>query len=106
MQIYIDEIKYRIAFKIKTSYKLELLSLETMKLLRRANKDADQDKDGKNVRQLESADVVLVHCILVNNNYQQASKVLFAFVPDKQFRQLITIATHSSKMLKTTNAEF
>ena len=77
-----------------------------MKLLRSANKDAGQDKDGKNVPKLESAEVVLVRCILVNNNYQQASKVLFAFVPDKQFRQLITIATHSLKMLKTTNAEF
>ena len=42
----------------------------------------------------------------MNNNYQQASKVLFMFVPDKQFGQLITIAPHSLAMLKTANAEF
>ena len=55
---------------------------------------------------LEAVEVVLVHCILVNNNYQQASKVLFTFVPNKQFGQLITITTHSPTMLKTTYAEF
>ena len=55
---------------------------------------------------LESLDVVLVHCNLVNNNYQQASKVLFTFVPNKQFGQLNTITSHSPTMLKTTNSEF
>ena len=55
---------------------------------------------------LESAKVVLVHCHLVNNNYQQVSKVLFAFVPNKQFGQLVNIAPHSLIMLSTTNTEF
>ena len=55
---------------------------------------------------LEAVEVVLVHCNLVNNNYQQASKVLFTFVPNKQFGQLITISPHSLTMLKTTNSEF
>ena len=55
---------------------------------------------------LETLEVVLVHCNLVNNSYQQASKVLFTFVPNKQFDQLITITPHSLIMLKTTNAEF
>ena len=55
---------------------------------------------------LESAEAILVHCNLVNHNYQQASKVLFTFVPDKQFRQLITIAPHLLTTLKTTNAFF
>ena len=50
--------------------------------------------------------VVSAHCNLVNNNYQQTSKVLFTFVPNKQFGQLITITPHSLTMLKTTNAEF
>ena len=49
---------------------------------------------------------VLVLCNLVNNIYQQASKVLFTFVPNKQFGQLITITPHSPTMLKTTSAEF
>ena len=55
---------------------------------------------------LETVEVVLVHCNLVNNNYQQASKVLFTFVPNTQFCQLITITLHSPTMLKTTNIEF
>ena len=54
---------------------------------------------------LESVEVVLLHCNLVNNSYQQASKVLFTFVPNKQFDQLITISRHSLTMLKTTNSE-
>ena len=51
-------------------------------------------------------EVVLVHCDLVNNYSQQASKVLFIFVPNKQFGQLIIITPHSPTVLKTTNAEF
>ena len=58
------------------------------------------------VPRLENVEVVLVYCNLVNNNYQQASKVLFTFVPNKQLGQLITITTHSLTMLKTTKAEF
>ena len=53
---------------------------------------------------LESVEVVVVHCNLVNNNYQQVSKVLFTFAPTKQLFQLITIAPHSLTMLSTTNA--
>ena len=50
-------------------------------------------------------EVVLVHYNVVNNNYQQTSKVVFTFVPNKQFGQLITITPHSLTMLKTNNAE-
>ena len=69
-------------------------------------KDVDQDKHEEDARKLESVEVVLVHCNLVNNNYQQACKVLFTFVPNKQFGQLITITPHSPAVLKTTNVEF
>ena len=55
---------------------------------------------------LETVEVVLVHCNLVNNSYQPASKILLTFVPNKQFRQLITITPHSPTMLKITNGEF
>ena len=106
IQIYPNKIKNRIVFKVKTGYKLELLSPETMKLLGSTKKDVDKDKDGEDVPKLESVEVVLVHCNLVNNSYQQASKVLFTFVPNKQFGQLITISPHSITMLKTTNSEF
>ena len=77
-----------------------------MKLLGSTKKGVDQDKDGEDVPKLESVEVVLVHCNLVNNNYQQASKVLFTFVPSKQFGQLINISPHSLIMLSTTNTEF
>ena len=106
IQIYPNKIKNRIILKVKTGYKLELLSPETMKLLGSTKKDVDKDKDGEDVPKLESVEVVLVHCNLVNNNYQQASKVLFTFVPNKQFGQLINIAPHSLTMLSTTNTEF
>ena len=77
-----------------------------MKLLGSTKKDVDQDKDGEDVPKLESFEVILVHCNLVNNNYQEASKALFTFVPNKQFGQLINISLHSLTMLSTTNAKF
>ena len=77
-----------------------------MKLLGSAKKGVDQDKDGEDVPKLESVEVVLVHCKLVNKSCQQACKLLFTFVPNKQFGQSITITPHSPTMLKTTNAEF
>ena len=85
---------------------MELLSPETMKLLGSTKKDVDKDKDGEDVPKLESVEVVLMHCNLVNNSYQQASKVLFTFVPNKQCGQLITILLNSLTMLKVTNVEF
>ena len=95
VQIYVNKIKSRIAFKIKTGYKLELSSPETMRLLGSSKKNIDQDKDGEIVPELEAIEVVLVHCNLVNNNYQEASKVLFTFVPNRQFGRLISISPHS-----------
>ena len=101
-----NKIKNSIVFKIRTGYKLELLSLETIKLLGSIKKDVNKDKDGKNEPKLESVEVGLVHCNLVNNNYQQASKVLFTFVPNKQFGQFINIAPYSLTILNTANTEF
>ena len=106
MQIYVNKIKNRIVFKIKTGYELELLSSETMKLLESTKKDVDQDKDGEVVPELESAEVILVNCNLVNSNYQQASKVLFIFVPNKKFGQLITATPQSLTMLNTKAENF
>ena len=106
VQIYPNKIKNWIVFKIKVGYKLELLSQEKMKLLGSTRKEVDKDKDGEDVPKLESVEVVLVHCNLVNNNYQQASKVLFTFVPNKQFGQLINIAPHSLTMVDTKIKNF
>ena len=105
VQIYVNKIKSGISFKIKVGYKLELTE-ETMQLLESSKKSIENNKDGEILPRLEAVEVVLVHCNLVNNSYQQASKVLFTFVPNKQFAQLITMPPHSPTMLKTTNAEF
>ena len=66
-----------------------------MHLLGSSKTDIDQNKDGGIVPKLEVVEVDLVHCNLVNNNYQQASNFLYPFVPNKQFGQLITITPHS-----------
>ena len=83
-QVYLNKIKNRIVFKTKKGYKLELLTPETMKLLESTKRICDKDKDGENVRKFESVEVVVIHCNLVKNGYQQTSKVLFNFVPNKQ----------------------
>ena len=77
-----------------------------MDILGTTKKDVDKDKDGEDETRLESAEVVLVHCNLVNNTYQQAFKVLFTFLSNKKFGPLITISLHVLTMVKTTNAEF
>ena len=83
-----------------------LLTPETMKLLGSAKRDVDKDKDGENKAKLESVEVVLVHCNLVKNDYQHTSKVLFTFVPNKQFGQLINILPNTLTMMNTVNTEF
>ena len=55
---------------------------------------------------LESVEVVLVHCNLAKNDYQHISKVLYSFVPNKQFGQLIDISPHSLIKMNTVNTEF
>ena len=104
--IYANNITNRIVLKIKTGYKLELLSKETMKLLGSTSNIIDADKNSKNAPRLENVEVVLVHCNLVNNSYQQHSRVLFTFVPNKQYGQLISISPHSLIFLKAMNTEF
>ena len=90
--IYANTINNRIIFKIKSGYKLELLSKETIKLLGSTKDIIDADKNSENVPRLENVEVVLVHCNLVNNSYQHNSRVLFTFV---QYGQLISISPHS-----------
>ena len=76
-----------------------------MKLLGSTKKDVDLDKNSEDVPKLESVEAVLVHCNLVKNDYQHTSKVLFSFVPNKQFGQLINIPPHSLTMMNTVNTE-
>ena len=104
VQIYPNITKNKIVFKIKTGYKLELLTPETRKLLGSTKKDVDADKSSENVPKLESVEVVVVHCNLLKKNYQHTSKVLFSFFPSKQFAQLQL--PHSLTMMNTFNTEF
>ena len=106
VQVYPNKIKNRIVFKLQGGYKLELLTLETMRLLGSTKKDVDKDKNGEIVPKLESVEVVLMHCNLVKNDYQHASKVLFSFVPDKQFGQVINVKQNFLIMMNTVNTEY
>ena len=106
VQIYPNKIKNRIVLKIKNVYKLELVTPETMKLLGTTKKDVDKDENGEHLSKLESVEVALVHCNLVKNDYQHTSKVLFTFLSNKQFGQLINISPHSLTMMNTVSTEF
>ena len=67
-------------FKIKTGYYLEFLTPKTMKLLGSTKNKINKNENGKNVLHLEITEVVLVHCSIVDNGYQQDSRVLYTFV--------------------------
>ena len=96
----------RITFKIKKGYSLELLTKETMKLLGSTENKTTKDKSGENVPHLEITEVVLVHFNMVNNDFQQDSRVLYTFVPNKPFRSLLEISPANHIFLKTFNSEY
>ena len=96
----------RITFKIKNGYSLELLTKEAMKLLGSTENKITKDKNSENILHLEITEVVLVHCNIVNNNYQQDSRVLYTFVPNKPFGSLLEISPTNHIFLKTFNSEY
>ena len=106
IRIYVNKIENRITFKIKNGYYLELLTPETMKLLGSAENKTTKDKNGENVSHLEIVELVLVHCDLVNNDYQQDSRILFTLVPNKAFGSLLEISPTNHVFLNTFNSEF
>ena len=65
-----------------------------------------KEKNGGNVPHLEITEVVLVYCNIVNNDYQQDSRVLYRFVPNRPFGSLLEISTTNQNNLKTFNPEF
>ena len=106
IQIYVNKIAKRITFKIKNGYSLELLTLETMKLLESTKNKITKDKNGENVPHLKITEVVLIHCDIVNNDYQHHLKVLYTFVPNKLFGSLLDISPTNHMFLKTYNSEY
>ena len=103
--IYVNKFENRVTFKIKNGNTLELLTPETMKLLG-STKNKIKDKNGENVPHLEIAEVVLVHCNIVNNNDQKDSRVLYTFVPNKPFSSLLEISPANHIFLKSFDSEF
>ena len=106
IRIYVNKIENRITFKIKNGYYLELLAPETMKLLGNGENKITKDKNSENVPHLEVVELVLVHCNLVNNNYQLHSRILYTFVRNKTFGSLLEISPPNHVFLKTFNSEF
>ena len=80
VQIYVNKIENRVTFKIKNWYSHELLTSETMKLLGSTENKITKDKNGENLPHLEITEVVLVHCNIANNDYQQDSRALYTSV--------------------------
>ena len=77
-----------------------------MKLLGSTENKITKDKNGENVPYLQITEVVLVHCNIVNNDYQQNSRVLHTIVPNKPFGSLLEIFPKILIFLKTFNSEF
>ena len=77
-----------------------------MKLHGRSESKITKDTNGENVPHLEVVELVLVHCNLVRNDYQQDSRILYTFVPNKTFGSLLEILSTNHIFLKTFNSEF
>ena len=77
-----------------------------MKLLGSIESKITKDKNSENVPHLEIVELVLIHCNLVNNNYQQNSRILYTFVLNKPFDSLLEISPPNHIFLKTFNLEF
>ena len=79
---------------------------ETIKLIASTKSKITKNENGENVSHLEITEVVLIHCNIVNNSYQQDSRVLYTFVPNKSFGQLLNISPKNFIFLKTFYSEF
>ena len=95
----------RVTFKIKKGYSLELSISKTMKLLGNTESKLTKDKNGENVPHLKITEVVLIHCNIVNNDYQKDSRALYTFVANKIFGSLLEISPTNHIFLKTENSE-
>ena len=105
VQIYVNNIK-NTCFQNKNRLQIKIANSWINQIVRKHKNICDEDKDGENVPKLESVEDVLVHCNLAKNDYQHTSKVLFTFVPNKEFGLLINILPHSLTMMNTVNTEF
>ena len=102
----VNKIENRITFKIKSGYYLEFLMPEKLRLLGNTKNKITKGENGGNVPHLETTEVVLVYCNIVNNDYQQDSRVLYKFSPSKSFSQLLEISPTNLIFLKKFKSEF
>ena len=100
IRLHVNKIENRITFKIKNGYYLELLIPEIMELLESTEIEITKYENGENVPHLEIVELVLVHFIHVNNDYQQDSRILY------RFGSLLEISQTNHIFLKTFNSEF
>ena len=77
-----------------------------MKLLASIKTKMTKDENGKNTPHLDIIEVVLVHCNIVYNDYQEDLRVLYSFVSNKSFGQLLDILPENFIFLKTFDSEF
>ena len=106
IEIFVSKNENSITFKIKNGYYLQLLTPETMKLLGNTESKIPGEKNGENVSHLEVVELVLIHCNIVHNNYQQNSRILYRFVPNKPFGCLLEISPSNQIFLQTFYSEF
>ena len=105
IRIYANKIENRITFEIKTWCYLKLLTPETIKLHGSIESNI-KIKNSRHLPYLEITEVVLVHCNLVNNDYQHYSRVLYTFIPNKLFGQLLKILPKNFKLFNAFDSEF
>ena len=100
VKIYVNKIENRITFRIKHGYSLELLTPETMKLLGSTENKITKDRILRLITHLEITELVLAHCNIINNDYQQDSRALYTFVPNKPFGSLLETSSTNHIFLK------
>ena len=103
--IYVNKIEKRIEFEIKTGYNLDLLTPVTMKLLGSTKSKMTKKENGENVSNFEITELLFVQYI-INNNYQRNSRVLYTYIPNESFGQLLDISPKNFIFLKTFNSLF
>ena len=103
--IYVNKIEKRIEFEIKTGYNLELLTPVTMKLLGSTKSKMTKKENGENISNFEITELLFVQYI-INNNYQRNSRVLYTYIPNESFGQLLHISPKNFIFLKTFNSLF
>ena len=106
VRIYVNKTENRITLKIETGYSIQLLTPETKKLLGSTENKITKDKNVKNVPHLQVTELVLIHCNIVDNDYQQDSRVLYTLVLNKPFGSLSEISPKNHIFFKTFNSEF